>query len=202
MKTFDEQIEDVLRQKSEWPGSADFLWENISGQIEMKPEKQSFRRRSFWMGAGAVATIFLAFMLYTMLNTPVLPPVVPEEPQLARMQMFSAIMLTEPEVYLPGEQVELILTSHPVDNWNEGQDLSLTIWKDVEAEQSMVSRSTLPHELIRGQDSAFVQSPMDPGLYRLVVEGSFMDGDQRISVFGEKTIRVEGERFDETSEND
>ena len=202
MKTFDEQIEDVLRQKSEWPGSADFLWENISGQIEMKPKKQSFRRRSFWMGAGAVATIFLAFMLYTMLNTPVLPPVVPEEPQLARMQMFSAIMLTEPEVYLPGEQVELFLTSHPVDNWNEGQDLSLTIWKDVEAEQSMVSRSTLPHELIRGQDSAFVQSPMDPGLYRLVVEGSFMDGDQRISVFGEKTIRVEGERFDETSEKD
>jgi hypothetical protein len=202
MKTFEEKIEEALRENSEWSGSADALWGKISSQIKSRPLRDSFRRRSLWAGAAAAATFFLAFMLHTMLGPPPLPPEVPEGMELARMQTFSAIMLAEPEVYYPGDQVELTLSTYPSSDWDEGHDLRLIIWKTMEAEQILAGEVSLLDEQMKGQESVWVQSPMEPGLYRFVVEGTFVDGDQRLSVFAEKTILVEGERSDEKLEND
>ena len=203
MKTFDERIEDALLENSEWSGSPDMLWGKISSQIKAEPQRASFRRRPLWFGVGAAATIFLAFMLHTMLSSPALPPSVPEAAELARMQNFSAVMLLpEPEVYDPGEQVELTLTFYPVSAGDQDLGLHLVIWKEIEAEQIVADELFLPDERVQGQDSILVQSPMEPGLYRLVVEGNFVDGDQRMFIFSEKTIRVEGERADEKLKND
>ncbi|NLL47492.1 MAG: hypothetical protein GX249_02815 [Firmicutes bacterium] len=200
MKEFDEQIEKVLREKSEWPGSPDVLWEKVASQINGESRRNPVRRRSLWIGASAAATMFLAFMLRTMLFPPVLPPVVPENLEMMRMQTFSAVMLPEPEIHHPGEPVELILTTYPIDGVGEDQGLRLLIWQETESGPVLVEEVSLLDEEVHEQDSILIQSPLAPGLYSLVVEGNYAHGDKQISVFGEKTILLEGERTNDERE--
>lgn len=198
MKTFDETIEQTLRQNSEWSGSADELWSKVSSQMQAEPEKRIWTRKPFLFGAATAATVFLAFMLHTMITS--VPPDVPQVEEIAPFQTFRIMMLEEPEIYLPGEPVELVLSSYPMTETEPSQSPRLFIWRQGDEEEMLAGEVLLDEEKISGQSSLVITSPVDPGLYRLVVEGSFTAGEQRFTVFAEKTILVEGEISNENDE--
>lgn len=200
MKTFDQKIEQTLQENSEWSGSADALWGKISSQLQPETTKRPWKRKPFLFGAAA--TVVLAFMLHTMFTPVPLPPSTLEPTEMLRMQTFGIAMLPEPEVYHPGEQVELAFGAHPPSEWAENQELRLAIWKEVKEEQILAGERMVHEEEILGQSFLSVQSPVEPGLYRLVLEGTFMHEGQTTAVFAEKTILVEGEKSDENIEND
>lgn len=200
MKTFEEKIEQTLQENSEWSGSADALWGKISSQLQPETAKRPWKRKPFLFGAAA--TVVLAFMLHTMFTPVPLPPSTLEPTEMLRMQTFSIAMLPEPEVYHPGEQVKLAFGAYPPSEWAENQELRLAIWKEVKEEQILAGERMVHEEEILGQSSLSVQIPVEPGLYRLVLEGTFIHEGQTTAVLAEKTILVEGKKSDEIIEND
>lgn len=202
MTTLDEKIEQTLQKNSEWSGSADALWGTISNQLQQpRTTKHPWKHRPLWFGAAAAATVFLAFMLHSMFTPSTLPPALPEPQEMARMQTFSVAMLPEPEVYRQGEQVELAFDTYLASEWEQDQMLRLVIWTEVEGEQIPTGELPIRKEDILGQHSLSIESPDEPGLYRLMLEGLFVHEGQRMAVFAEKTILVEGEISNENVEN-
>ncbi|HBG00296.1 MAG TPA: hypothetical protein DDW87_01805 [Firmicutes bacterium] len=201
MTTFEEKIEQTLREKSQWPGSSDDLWQRVSSQL--KPEKPRWIQRRVWFGVAAAATVFLVFMVHTML-TPLPPEITdPELTERPRIQSFSMPMPSEKvRTVLPGEKVQIALDRYPASEWDQEQLPRLTIWKDVDSEQILQAERLLREDEILGQSFLVVRSPTEPGVYRFVVEGTFTLVGEHTVVFAEETIRVEGEKQNEIPEND
>ncbi len=197
MKTLDDKIEQTLKDHSKWSGSEDALWGRIATQLQPGPTKLHWRRKPMWIGAAA-ATVLLAFMLHSMYSP--LPPNVPEMTDLSRMQPFSLSMLVGPEVYRAGEDIELTLYSSPYDALEPEHAIRVLVWKQVDLEETLACEILLGAEEVRGQDSLWIQGPSEEGLYRLVVEGTFTHDGERIRLYAEKTILIEGEKSDETFE--
>ena len=201
MTTLDDKIEQALQENSEWCGSADALWGKISSQLQPESTKLPWKRRPLWFSVAAAATVLLAFMLHTMFTPAPLHPTIPEPTEMPRMQTFSIAMLPEPEVYHPGAQVELAFDTYLAHEWDHDQVPHLIIWKEVGMEQILTNELPVREEQIIGQHSLSVESPDEPGLYRFVLEGTFLYEGQRTAVFAEKTILVEGEISNENFEN-
>lgn len=187
MEAFDEKIAQVLKENSEWPGSADELWGKVATRLQPERKKRLWPRKPLWFGAAA-ATVLLAIMLHN-LSTP-LPPAEPELTEMPQLRSFSVSMLAEPLVYRPGEQVEVALHTYPEAESLRSPGLRLVIWKEVEGEQVVVSETILEDDDILVQPSLMVRTPTEPGIYRFVVEGLW-EGEEFTTVFGDVTIRVE-----------
>jgi hypothetical protein len=149
------------------------------------------------------ATIFLAFMIHTML-TP-LPPD-PPDPQFSRLaspEAFSLFMVPEEiQTVLPGEEVQIALGSYFTPEGDDDRDLRLVIWRSLHSEEVLVEERLLEEDEILGQSVLWVISPTEPGLYRFVVEGTLLTEGERMTLAAEQTIRVEGKEEDAISEND
>jgi hypothetical protein len=202
MKTFEEKIQETLLENSEWSGSSDALWSKISGQLQSEKIKVHKKQRNVWFGAAVAATVFLAFMLRTMFVSTPLPPPAPEAPDVLRMQTFSVAKLPEPEVFSPGQEVELAFDTYLPSEWSLEQSVYLAIWKNTGEEETLTEERLIQEGEILGTSSLPVQAPTEPGLYRLLLEGTFVYEGRPQAVFGEKIIRIEGETTHEPAEND
>lgn len=189
MEAFEQRIEQVLNENSEWPGSADEMWIEISSQLQPEAKKRLWTSRPAWLGAAATATVLLAIMLHTV-STPV-PPETPDTAEISPMRTYNFSMLAEPQVHHPGDQVEIALNSFPAAEPEKDFGLRLIVWQDSGTEQIIVSETVLDDEALLGRPSLTVSAPTEPGIYRFVVEGTIRDGSGFSQVFADLTIRVE-----------
>ena len=142
--------EQTLRQNSEWLVQLTNCGAKYQSDAS-RAEKRIWTRKPFLFGAATAATVFLAFMLHTMITS--VPPDVPQVEEIAPFQTFRIMMLEEPEIYLPGEPVELVLSSYPMTETEPSQSPRLFIWRQGDEEEMLAGEVLLDEK--KNQRSEF-----------------------------------------------
>lgn len=183
--TFDEQIKRTLQENSEWSGSPQELWSKI--RAELQPKKRWWQRPPLWLGSAAAAVVL--FILLQAVWNP-LPPATPQDQEPSQMQTFTALFAApEPEQAAPGAELEIPVHVHlaPV----EQEPLSLIVVRQEAEGDTVIQELPLNGAQLLAEEVLPVQAPLEPGTYRLAVQGTFRAEGQLYAAWAERIIEVE-----------
>lgn len=186
---FEEKIAHSLRTNSKWQGSADLLWAEIQSQLEKKTPW--WRKQQLWLGTVVAVTIIMAFFIQNVL-TP-LPPG-PVEPELAlQPKAFSVqFIIEEPLTVVPGDEISLAFDLLPVDT-SVAISPTLIITELGEGSGILFQETPLSATDVHARNLT-VLAPSKPGLYRLAVHGTIVQGEQVYTIHGQREIVVQDEK--------
>ena len=188
--TFEEKIYHALNQNSQWTGSPDTMWEEISAEL---PKKTPWwKQNQLWIGTMAAAVLLL--VLFSQIGEP--PPPVETEQEPVLMRSF----MVEPERIMEAASDEVINmtveltpvlkdgTSSPfvhlykIGPDGNGETVSKTAlenWESLEWTGRETAEITVP-----------VQAPAEPGLYYISIEGVVQRNGESLVLTGERSFVV------------
>lgn len=192
--SLDHKIEEALLAKTEWDGSADQLWHNISR--ELKPQTPWWQKQSLWFVPTIAAAVVIFFVFQSTLSP--LPPTNPELENVPKLRMFSAPMdQLSPINVEAGSTFDLQLEVNSLQTEMVEPKAKFSLWKQVEGEADELIREQpiLQDELIN-QGVLPVQVPLQNGRYKLLAQGQLeLDGDL-FSIYAEQEIVVQSDTFE------
>lgn len=188
--TFDEKIVQSLQENTQWRGSPDLLWKEVQSQLP----KQTpwWKRQRLWFGTAVAATMFMVFLIQSVL-TP--PPPVPGEPEIEpQMRSFAVSFIAEePLIVIPKSEVSLPFDLVVEEGPEVFHSPTLMIMELGEGSGVFFQEIALSNEELALQ-SLTVLAPDQPGSYRVAIQGTIVQGEQVYTLHGEREILVQEEK--------